>query len=97
MASKLTPQQHSILDRSAVRPFRITYSRSPEAQTSRSRNRVSAKPGRQSAWRALDRRATEVVLRRTSPELVPSRVFAQEYERAAKLSAVGNAVDHAIE
>ena len=58
---------------------------------------VSAKPGRQSAWRALDRRAREVVLRRTAPELVPSCVFAKEYERAAKLSALGNAVDHAIE
>jgi hypothetical protein len=36
----------------------------------------------------------EVVLRRTAPELVPSRVFAKEYERAAKPSALGNAVDH---
>jgi hypothetical protein len=42
----------------------------------------------------LDRRAREVVLRRTALELVPSRVFAKEYERAAQLSALGNAFDH---
>ena len=53
MASKLTRSQSSIADRSAARPFRITYSRSPEARTSSSRNRVCAKPERQSAWRAL--------------------------------------------
>jgi hypothetical protein len=63
MASTLTRSQSSIVDRSAARPFRITYSRSPEARTSSSRNRVCAKPERQSAWRALDPRAREVVLR----------------------------------
>jgi hypothetical protein len=30
-----------------------------------------------------------VVLRRTAPQLVPSRVFAKEHERAAKLSPLG--------
>jgi hypothetical protein len=58
MASKLTPWHHSILNRSAARPFRITHSRSREKRrTGRSRNGVSVKPGSQPAWRALDRRA----------------------------------------
>lgn len=93
MASKLTPWQDSLLYRSAARPFRITHSITGGAQTSRSRNGVSAKPGSQSAWSALDRRAREVVLRRTAPQLVSKRVFAREHERAAKLRAVWNAVD----
>lgn len=38
-----------------------------------------------------------MILRRTSSKRVPSRVFAKEYEQTAKLSALGNAVDHAIE
>jgi len=82
MASKLTPQQHSILDRSAVRPFRITPDQIAEYRTRQARTSIGA---------------AEVVLSRTSSKLVPSRVFAKEYEQAAELSALGNAVGHAIE
>ena len=41
--------EHNLFNRSAARPFRITHPRSPEAQTSRSRNGVSAKPNAKSS------------------------------------------------
>ena len=58
---------------------------------------IRAKPGRQSAWRALDRRAVEVVPPNGLAARCRVRVFAKEHEQAAKLSALGNAVDHTIE
>jgi hypothetical protein len=43
MASKLTPHEYILLNRSAARPFRITHSRSAEkAETSRSGNCIDA-------------------------------------------------------